>query len=86
MADEVQTKQIQQHFLERQLLELARTTMTHCIIGLIAKSVSLITDESDNHAVEVEEEHEEVEAKLDEGFLRRRIHVSKGLIYCEFRE
>ena len=31
----------------------------------------LVTDESDNHAVEVEEKHDEVEAKLDEGFLSR---------------
>ena len=32
--------------------------------------VGLVADESDNHAVEVEEEHDEVETELDEGFLR----------------
>ena len=30
---------------------------------------SLVTDEGDNHAVKVEEEHHEVEGQLDEGFL-----------------
>jgi hypothetical protein len=43
--------------------------MAHRIFGLFKQSVSLITDQSDNHAVEVEEEHQEVETKLDEGFL-----------------
>jgi hypothetical protein len=40
--------------------------MAHRIFGFFTQSVALITDESNNHAVEVEEEHEEVEAKLDE--------------------
>jgi hypothetical protein len=31
--------------------------------------VGLVADESDNHAVEVEEEHQQVETKLDERFL-----------------
>jgi hypothetical protein len=31
--------------------------------------VRLITDQGNNHAVEVEEEHQEMEAELDEGFL-----------------
>jgi len=31
----------------------------------------LILDEGDDHAVEVEEEHDEVEAELCEGFLLR---------------
>jgi hypothetical protein len=29
----------------------------------------LVADEGDDHAVEVEEEHDKVEAELDEGFL-----------------
>lgn len=29
----------------------------------------LITDQGNNHAVEVEEEHQEMETELDEGFL-----------------
>jgi hypothetical protein len=45
--------------------------MAHCIFRLFTQSVALITDESNNHAIEVEEEHKEVEAKLDEGFLER---------------
>ena len=32
--------------------------------------VRLVADKGDDHAVEVEEEHDEVEAKLDEGFLK----------------
>lgn len=32
-------------------------------------SVGLVADEGDNHAVQVEEEHDEVEAELSEGFL-----------------
>jgi len=32
--------------------------------------VRLVADEGDNHAVEVEEEHDEMETELDEGFLR----------------
>jgi hypothetical protein len=43
--------------------------MAHRVFGLFTESVTLVADESDNHAVEVEEEHQEVEAKLDEGFL-----------------
>ena len=31
-----------------------------------ASLVGLVPDKSDNHAVEVEEEHDQVEAKLDE--------------------
>jgi hypothetical protein len=31
--------------------------------------VGLVADESNDHAVEVEEEHEQVETKLDERFL-----------------
>ena len=31
--------------------------------------MGLVADEGDNHAVEVEEEHEQVEAQFDEGFL-----------------
>lgn len=40
--------------------------MAHCILGLITQSMALVADQSDNHAVQVEEEHQEVEAQLDE--------------------
>jgi len=36
-----------------------------------------IADEGDNHAVEVEEEHEQVEAQFDEGFLLVHIELSE---------
>lgn len=53
--------------------------MAHSILGFIAQSVSLITDESDNHAVEVEEEHEEVESQLDKRFLECVTKLVPGL-------
>ncbi len=37
----------------------------------VERLCGLVTDESNNHAVEVEEEHEQVEGELDEGFLSR---------------
>jgi len=36
-----------------------------------------IADEGNNHAVEVEEEHEQVEAQFDEGFLLVHIELSE---------
>lgn len=41
----------------------------HRIFGLFTQSITLITDQGNNHAVKIEEEHKKVEAKLDEGFL-----------------
>lgn len=66
--------------MDRRLLDLAGTTMIHRIFGLFTQSVALITDQGNNHAVEVEEEHKEVEAKLDEGFLNtnRVSHCAAG--------
>lgn len=43
--------------------------MAHCILRLVAQSVALVADQRDDHAVEVEEEHQEVEAQFDERFL-----------------
>lgn len=40
---------------------------------LRAESVRLVADQGNDHAVEVEEEHQEVEAELDEGFLYSRL-------------
>ena len=54
----------------------------HRIFGLFTQSVALITDQGNNHAVEVEEEHEEVEAKLDEGFLNT---ISSQSLHCGLR-
>lgn len=41
--------------------------------------MSLIADESHNHAVEVEEEHQEVETQLDERFLLVHIQLAENL-------
>jgi hypothetical protein len=53
--------------------------MAHRVFGLFTESVTLIANKGNDHAVEVEEEHQEVEAKLDERFLKKkRARVS----YC----
>lgn len=54
---------------QRAFPELVRTAVAHCRLRLVAQSVGFVADQSDDHAVEVEEEHQEVEAQLDEGFL-----------------
>lgn len=36
------------------------------ILCLVAQSMSFVTDQGNDHAVEVEEEHEEMEAEFDE--------------------
>ena len=38
-----------------------------------------VADEGNNHAVQVEEEHQQVETKLDEGFLVLLIHRSLNM-------
>ena len=35
--------------------------------------MGLVANEGDNHAVQVEEEHDEVEAEFNEGFLGRGV-------------
>lgn len=47
----------------------SRTAVAHRILRLSTQSVRLIADQGHDHAVEVEEEHQEVEAELDERFL-----------------
>lgn len=44
------------------VLELVGRAMAHSMFRLFAKSMAFVADESDNHAVQVEEEHQEVEA------------------------
>lgn len=43
--------------------------MAHRMFRLAAKSVGLVADQSDDHAVQVEKEHQEVETEFDERFL-----------------
>jgi hypothetical protein len=40
--------------------------MVHVIGGFSSQSVGFVADEGDDHAVEVEEEHDQVETELDE--------------------
>lgn len=39
----------------------------------------IVLDESDDHAVEVEEEHDEVEPELDKGFLFVDVQLAEDL-------
>lgn len=39
----------------------------------------LVSDKSDDHGVEVEEEHQQVEAELDEGFLLVHVQLPEDL-------
>lgn len=59
--------------------------MMHRIFGLFTQSVALIADQGNNHAVEVKEEHEEVETKLDEGFLKTPVRVSHCAAVCDLK-
>ena len=48
--------------------------------SLAEKSVRLVPDKGNDHAVEVEEEHDQVEPQLDERFLSSGVSiVSEGL-------
>ena len=49
--------------------DLVGRAVAHCMFRLFAKSVALVADKGDDHAVQVEEEHQEVEAQLDERLL-----------------
>ena len=40
---------------------------------------TFVSDERDDHAVEIEEEHQEVKAELDEGFFLVRVELSEDL-------
>ena len=44
-------------------------------------SVALLSDKSHDHAVEVEEEHEEVETEFDEGFLVKLSQLKLGNVF-----
>jgi hypothetical protein len=39
------------------------------VVSLVERSVRLVPDKGNDHAVQVEEEHDQVETQLDEGFL-----------------
>jgi hypothetical protein len=52
------------------------------VVSLVERSVRLVPDEGDDHAVQVEEEHDQVETQLDEGFLILGISdVRLGIIF-----
>ena len=45
------------------------TPVAHRMFRFAAKSVGFVADQSNDHAVQVEEEHQQVETQFDEGFL-----------------
>ena len=54
--------------------------MRRCGYAVVTSLVGLVPNEGDNHAVQVEEEHDQMEAKLDEGFLLQK-SVNAQLFY-----
>lgn len=46
---------------------------------LLLESMRLVPYQGDDHAVEVEEEHDEVKAELDEGFLLVHVQLAENL-------
>jgi hypothetical protein len=73
------THQIQhRHFLGERRLREDICYSSHCADALsrennvgVARLVRLVADKGNDHAVQVEEEHQQVETQLDEGFLHR---------------
>jgi len=57
--------------------------MVHVFGSFGAQSVGFVADEGNNHAVEVEEEHDQVETKLNEGFLF--MHVQFPEDFCRIQ-
>ena len=47
--------------------------MHHALVCSIFQSMGFVSDQSHNHAVQIEEEHEEVEAELYERFLQSKL-------------
>lgn len=47
----------------------ARMTTVHCILDRVTNSMRFVADQGNNHTVQVEEKHQEVETKFDERFL-----------------
>jgi len=55
----------------------------HASVNIFAESVRLVPYESHNHAVEVEEEHDEVKAEFEERFLLVDIKLPEDLCCVE---
>lgn len=59
--------------------------MPHTPMSPLAQSMRLIPYQRDDHAVEVEEEHQEVEAEFHEGFLEHSYVVSCRSLFTTTR-
>lgn len=79
-----------------QLVKILQSVLSdvakHCLTSVISDRDSFergsilggfVSDKSNNHAVEVEEEHEQVEAKLEERFLLVNIELAEDLSRIE---
>lgn len=55
------------------LLSSSIAAVLHAPVRLVPESMCFVAYQGDDHAVEVEEEHDEVEAEFDEGFLMRGV-------------
>ena len=60
--------------------------MLHAPVRLVLESMCFVAYQGDDHAVEVEEEHDEVEAEFDEGFLEREGWSAMGIPDCYVQE
>ena len=58
----------------------------HAPVRLVLESMCFVAYQGDDHAVEVEEEHDEVEAEFDEGFLERGGWSAMGIPDCYVQE
>lgn len=47
------------------------------MIGLFTELMGFVADQRNDHAVQVEEEHQEVETQLDERFLYSQEYISQ---------
>ena len=50
--------------------------IAHRMIGLFTELMGFVADQRNDHAVQVEEEHQEVETQLDERFLYSKEYIS----------
>lgn len=59
------------------LCNSSKNGIAHRIIGLFTGLMGFVADQRNDHAVQVEEEHQEVETQLDERFLYSKEYISQ---------
>ena len=58
---------------------ISTTPVPHALPRLLPQSMRLVAYQGDDHAVQVEEEHEEVKAEFDEGFFLVDVEFAEDL-------